>query len=454
MTDGIADGEEALTEREFDAAMSTLAPFEHRPHIAAAVSGGGDSLALVLLADRWARRRGGRLSALTVDHRLRAASTAEARRVGKWLAARGIPHTILTWHAAKPATGIQATARAHRYALLEGWCRAHGVLHLLLGHHNDDQAETVVLRLAAGSGIDGLSAMDPVRETGHVRLLRPLLAFRRARLEALLRREEQPWLSDPSNRDGAFARVRVRATLAGQRRGGLDPRPFAEAAAIFRVARADLRRAAAGLIARGVAPHSAGFCRIDCAAMRAAPDEIAARALAAVLAAVGGARWPPALAAVERVLPLVRGLTPPGRAATLSRCRLHRQGESIVLCREQRALPAPLWVAAGQGLHWDGRFRVRTNAAGWLTPLGPTAWRRLVTTEPCLRRSAIPHPARMTLPALTTPSGRVRAVAWLYPAIAEQPPTAEQPFLEAIFEPSLTLSGYGYFLAGDNGAIM
>jgi tRNA(Ile)-lysidine synthase len=128
------------------------------------VSGGPDSLALAILADRWARARGGEAWALIVDHGLRPESAAEAATVGGWLAARGIPHAVLPWPGEKPTTGIQEAARAARYRLLADWCAAHGCLHLLTAHHRDDQAETYLIRHRAGSFVDGLAGMSVVRE--------------------------------------------------------------------------------------------------------------------------------------------------------------------------------------------------------------------------------------------------------------------------------------------------
>jgi len=135
-----------LTLGELGAALAAIGGFDARPFIAVAVSGGPDSLALTILADRWARERGGRLAALTVDHQLRSESAEEARLVGGWLAARGIAHHVLVWTNTKPATGIQKAARAARYHLLAEWCRAQGCLHLLTAHHREDQAETSLIR--------------------------------------------------------------------------------------------------------------------------------------------------------------------------------------------------------------------------------------------------------------------------------------------------------------------
>ena len=199
-----------LTLGELGAALAAIGGFDARPFIAVAVSGGPDSLALTILADRWARERGGRLAALTVDHQLRSESAEEARLVGGWLAARGIAHHVLVWTNTKPATGIQKAARAARYHLLAEWCRAQGCLHLLTAHHREDQAETSLIRRRAGSGIDGLAGMSAVREMPGIRLVRPLLGVAKARLVALLTAERQPFFSDPSNRNPVFERARLR----------------------------------------------------------------------------------------------------------------------------------------------------------------------------------------------------------------------------------------------------
>jgi len=112
------DSDAALSDEEFAARLDRLGPYERAPRLAVAVSGGADSLALALLADAWARRRGGAIAALTVDHRLRPESAAEARQTGEWLAARGIAHRTLVWEGPYPASDVQAEARAARYRLL------------------------------------------------------------------------------------------------------------------------------------------------------------------------------------------------------------------------------------------------------------------------------------------------------------------------------------------------
>jgi len=160
----------AVSDTEFYALMDRLGGFETYPTIAVAVSGGADSMALVILADRWARQRRGKVVALTVDHGLRAGSRAEAQESHRRLSSRGIECRLLVWRGDKPRTGIQAAARDARYRLMAQWCRRHGVLHLLVAHHREDQAETVLHRLARASGVDGLAGMAVIHELPDIRV--------------------------------------------------------------------------------------------------------------------------------------------------------------------------------------------------------------------------------------------------------------------------------------------
>ena len=182
--------------------MTAAGPFGPAPRVAVAVSGGADSMALLLLAKDWAPG----VAALTVDHGLRAGSTAEAAQVAAWCASRRIPHCVLAWTGRKPSSGIQEASRTARYELLTQWCRDRGYPHLLVGHHLEDQAETFLIRMQRGSGVDGLAAMPSTTARDGVRIVRPLLGVTPARLTAFLRAAGQPWIEDPSNDDPRFAR--------------------------------------------------------------------------------------------------------------------------------------------------------------------------------------------------------------------------------------------------------
>jgi tRNA(Ile)-lysidine synthase len=348
-----------ITAREADALLAPLAAFDA---VALAVSGGSDSIALMTLAAEWATSLAAppRLVVLTVDHGLRAGSADEARRVVGWAAARGLPAQILTWTGAKPATGIQAAAREARYRLMRHWCDDHGFGPLVTAHTLDDQAETVLMRLARGSGVEGLGAMPAeTLEPWHV--LRPLLSVPRARLLATLAVRGQPAIDDPSNRDTAFERVRTRALLAHLAEAGLSGRHIALAAARLRRANAALEGAvqAAERALLAVTPEGAGT--LERTGFAALPEEIRIRLVGRAVARFGGCPTPLRLAAVEALEGWISGGS--GLARTLAGCRLVRHKAALLFGREPgRLSPLPVALAPGATTIWDRRFVIAVAA--------------------------------------------------------------------------------------------
>ena len=191
-----------------------------------------DSVALMWLAARWRRSlsRGPRLLAVTIDHGLRPDAAREARDVKQLARALDLAHRTMKWTGVKPDSGIPAAARAERYRLLARAARSEGATHILTAHTRDDQAETLLMRLLRGSGIAGLSAM--ARETGRdgVILVRPLLSVPKSRLVATLKRAGIGYADDPTNRDIAFTRPRLRALLPLLAAEGGDARGLARLA--------------------------------------------------------------------------------------------------------------------------------------------------------------------------------------------------------------------------------
>lgn len=433
--------------------MAAVGPFEASPHLAVAVSGGADSMALCLLAHGWSTLRGGRVSALTVDHGLRPGSRSDVLQVGKWLRGRGIEHTVLSWVGEKPATGIQEAARSARYGLITQWCVQSNVLHLLLGHHRQDQAETVLMRQCRASGLDGLAGMASVVETAEVRRLRPLLNTPPARLRAVLLAVGQPWIEDPSNSDPAYTRNRVRALLPRLSEGDSAVSSVIANSARMAQARMTLARAASTLLARCCQVYSCGYARFDARAMAAAPPEVAARALGGLMATIGGRMYAPAPEKLERVFfQLIRENTVAG--VTLGRCRLDRSGDRVLVCRESRGLPSPRLMEVDGPTHWDGRFLIDCvasagNGAGpvRLAALGASGVNQMggaVERSPfCLHR--VPRPARLALPALADDAG-VLAVPHLD---YQRPDVNEVPICvkSICFRPHHVLSGGSHYLA-------
>lgn len=391
-----------LSDDEFARLMASLGPFEAAPRVVVAVSGGADSLALALLAARWARDRGGEALALTVDHGLRPDSAAEAARVGGWLAARGISHRILAWEGEKPRSDLQAAARDARYRLLGEACAGLGILHLLLAHHLDDQAETVLLRLGRGSGLDGLAAMAPERPTPWGRLLRPLLSVPRARLEAALRHMGQDWVNDPSNANPVFARARMRRLAPVLTAEGLSAGRLAAAARALARARDAVDAMVAEAAARHVVLDPAGYALLDPAALAGMPEEAGLRLLARLLLAVGGEAHTPRLERLERLYAALRDGS--GGARTLSGCRIVPQGRSVVICREPERVEGMLSLTPGTRIRWDGRFEAVVAADAppglRLGALGNQGRRKVTELLGRTRPEPVPACACPTLPAL------------------------------------------------------
>jgi tRNA(Ile)-lysidine synthase len=233
----VSTAEQAVRDDEANALFSGL---EHLPGFVLAVSGGPDSTALLLLAARWAKRlkQGPKLVAVTVDHGLRKEAAAEATAVKRLAQSLNVPHRTLRWRGDKPKTGLQAAARFARYGLLAQAARRAGFGHILTAHTLDDQAETVLFRLARGSGLGGLAGMSPASRLptgeGTIVLLRPLLGVPKARLYATLKAARVPYSEDPSNRDPQFTRPRLRALLPALASEGLDAPGFARLAARMR----------------------------------------------------------------------------------------------------------------------------------------------------------------------------------------------------------------------------
>jgi tRNA(Ile)-lysidine synthase len=361
-----------------------------------AVSGGSDSVALTLLLAGWAGEQGRRLEAVTVDHGLRAESGAEAALVARFCEVRGIPHSVRVWGDRRSGGNLQGDARAARHRLIGEWAAARGIGMVALGHTLDDQAETFLMRLARGSGVDGLAGMAPAVQLGGLLWLRPLLGVRRAVLRQWLAAQGIARVEDPSNADARFDRVRARAALLPLATLGLGPERLAATAGAMARARVALDLAAAELARDAVEPGVAGDAAIDPSVLRAAPEELRLRVLAGTLAWVAGSVWRPRLASLEVLDQAIcaEGLQ---RATTLHGCVLRPRRGRIAVRREPARVAPP--VAAGSGA-WDGRWEITlTRAEAEGLTVGALGQEGLAQC-PDWRRFGIARETLLTTPAL------------------------------------------------------
>lgn len=349
-----------LTPSELDWLFAPLARYKC---VALAVSGGGDSMALMQLACDWARQQAHapQLFALTVDHGLRAGSRDEAEWVAAQAAKLGLPHLILTWTQARPGAS-QEEARSARYALMAEYARAHGIDALVTAHTSDDVAETFIMRLGRGSGVDGLAAMARESAWEGVPLVRPLLDLTRVQLRAELAARGAEWLEDPSNADERYERVQVRRALDTLADLGVTRARIAESATRLRRSREAIEASAEDFIATHASVSAAGYVTLSRDALRGAPEDVALHALGNILHAVGGRDRPPRLRKLEMLMGQLHRAR--CRRATLGGCVITREprGGGLVFSREPGRLRAPpLWLSSGETGVWDRRFCVRAD---------------------------------------------------------------------------------------------
>lgn len=269
---------------------SLFSDLESVPSLVLAVSGGPDSTALMLLASRWRKtlKKKPALIAVTVDHGLRKESKREALAVKKLAKKLGVKHVTLVWSGKKPKTGLPAAARQARYRLLVEAAKKSGASHILTAHTLDDQAETVLIRMARGSGVKGLAAMARRSQLDGAILQRPFLSIPKSRLVAAVRAAKLPFADDPTNRDPKFTRPRWRELMPLLAREGLDARRLSQLAQRLRRAdtaiEAGVERAMAEL---SVAGADVGLMHFDAAGFRRLPAEIALRLLGRAVAKLG-----------------------------------------------------------------------------------------------------------------------------------------------------------------------
>jgi tRNA(Ile)-lysidine synthase len=387
-----------ITSTEAEALLAPLACF---PRVALAVSGGPDSVALMHLAARRQEMHGGELTVLTVDHGLRPESRAEAEQVGRMAASIGLPHVVLTWeHEGLPTAGLQSRARAARYDLMAAYCHANDIAALVTAHTLDDQAETFLMRLKRGSGLDGLAAIPERGEWAGIIVLRPLLEVPKVRLLATLDAAGIAFVSDPSNFDPRFERARLRGSADALAALSLTPEALALAARRLRRAREALESVAQEFLAANSEISEAGYAVVDRGALEAAPREIALRALAQLIGAVGGGETPLQLAKLEHLFAALQ--QDAAKAHTLGRCRLEPCAGRLGVFREVRGRGLPeVRLRPGERLLWDNRFRVELGSSEprpvVVKALGESGWRSL--RERSALASSLPRLAGRTLPS-------------------------------------------------------
>jgi len=346
-------------------------PEDLPPRLGVAVSGGGDSVALMHLLHEIAVREDVTLFAATVDHGLRPDSRSEADAVAAQATRLGLTHEILNWRGWDGSGNLQDQARQARYMLLGEWAQRNQIHSIALGHTADDQAETVLMRLGRAAGVTGLSAMPAVRHQNGVDLLRPMLSITRQSLRDYLAEIDVNWAEDPSNRDMRFDRIKAREALAGLFPLGITARTLSRVAENMSSADEALSRFAQES-ARKITSVEAGDILLDRIGFAALPSEMQRRLLVGAVSWLTGPGYPPRQSAVEQAIGAVQS----GKSGAIGGCLLVPQCEKMWICREFQAVTDSS-VPAGE--IWDRRWKLTGPQMDGVEtrPLGETGVRLL-----------------------------------------------------------------------------
>lgn len=357
---------------------------------------------MLRLAAEWTGRP--RLSVLTVDHGLRATSAQEAAQVAAWAAQAGLAHVTLNWTSAKPQSGIQAKARAARYDLMSSWCRDHNVEMLLTAHTLEDQAETVLMRMARTASLDSLAGIPRFGQWNTTELFRPLLAEKRLELRAYLASLDQMWIDDPSNDDDRFERVRIRKAMPALAQLGITAEALAELAGRAAEAVHALWGAAEDWIRLHVQEFDTGHCIIALAAFTDLTAALQTRILGGLISRYGSGKIPEP---VELEVMAAWAATA-GNRRTLGGAIVARRKNHLLIGREPgRINPAAVRVPETGVVLWDDRFEIHAEAGSSVIPVACAGIAG--------RRRDIPSFVQQALPAIIR-GGKLISAPHLAPA--------------------------------------
>ena len=376
-----------------------------------AVSGGSDSMALLFLANAWAKCDNREIHAVTVDHGLRPEAAAEAAFVAMVCDGLGIVHTTLAWDGIKPSAGISEAARNARYDLIEEFASDIGVRIILSGHTRDDQAETLMMRLSrrdatnSGSGRGHSGMCKRTLLAGGTMLMRPLLNLSRKQLRSYLNDISQSWIEDPSNHDESYERVRVRAKLDTNLEYKEQLINYAE---IMGRMREVVAHDAANLLKECCICERGHLFRLDIAQIMAAPAFVGSLAIKTVVAAAGGAPYMIADQKLAQIIALIAGEC--RERITLGNCIIEVCDANLQIFREARNLNSTS-VEEGQSILWDGRVHVTNDSdkALRIEPMTSNFIQKCIEDENCtlnqVRRALL-----KSSPLITTSLGVASAV--------------------------------------------
>ncbi len=329
--------------------------------IAIAVSGGPDSLALLMLIHQFSHTNSVEVIVLTVNHNLRKAAQVECKYVDEVARSLGLSCHILTW---QNPQAKQSEARAARYKLLTDWCKDHQVSQLILGHHQDDQAETLLMRLARGSGLDGLCAMHETSYNNGIKILRPLLTFTKQQLIDYLLAKNVKWHDDPSNSNLKYDRTIFRNYINSTNNSERLTKRLSLSALHMQRTQQALIFYLKQEVERCVTVHQFGYVDIDREYLLSLPEEMSMRIIVSCLMIIGNKSYKPRY---KNFINLFKEILNDKykNTRTLHGCKVIKSDYNISIRREISCISnSQVQIYANQAVIWDGRFRCTSNISG------------------------------------------------------------------------------------------
>nr|WP_272492195.1 tRNA lysidine(34) synthetase TilS [Octadecabacter algicola] len=370
---------------------------EQPDKVAIAVSGGGDSMALLHLYMRWSNQTGVPVIAATVDHGLRAEAADEAAFVGAFCADHQIPHSILKWDGTKAVGNVQAAARDARYQLLSDWAWENGAEAIALGHTANDVAETFLMRLGRKAGLDGLAAMPPVFSLHRSQFVRPLWQQSREELRNYLQRHDVPWIDDPSNEDLTQTRPKARKILTALEPLGIDVEGLKSTAAALASAKSAVQSYTCNE-ARRLVTADRGDVLIQTRSHPPVHPDVERRLRLAAVRYINGKGYAPRESAL---INLDVALTTQARH-TVGGCIVCKEEGALRFAREVKATePMIEWRNRSHGLLWDARWLVSEESQAFdMANLTVGALGEHIKDVPDWRESGLPRASLMASPAI------------------------------------------------------
>lgn len=385
-------------QRDFAATMQRLGGFEKKPLLAIAVSGGADSMALMLLAHTWARAQQGRIIAITVNHGLRPEAATEADLVAHIASKHGIEHHMLTITLKSEQSNLQATARKLRYEALENFCHQHHILHLLTAHHADDQIETLARKCWRNGDVSALLGIPQIRFSKHCRIVRPLLHNKKQELVDWLTHKNIAWAEDASNLKHCYERNRLRHYLSML---PIDHHHTLELSAKAAFTQETTNHLISELAINSIIANSEGYITLSTQNWHMASLDHLFYLIRAILYSLGKEGASPRSKEINN---LVRQLTfKSGGALCLAGLQfISTKNNDWLVIREMTYCQAPITLSADKTYHWDGRFVVKCGTLEKpyiLAPIGNEGALQLKKLK-ITALANLPRPALLAIPAI------------------------------------------------------